>query len=543
MEGKVLGAADAIDERFGSSSFFRRAMRKAFPDHWSFLLGEIALYSFFVLLLTGAFLTLFFKPSMAETVYDGAYEPLQGVRMSEAYASVLHISFEVRGGLLLRQIHHWAANIFLAAMMVHMLRIFFTGAFRKPRDVSWLLGVALLALSLAEGFAGYSLPDDLLSGTGLRIAHGMVMAIPVVGSYLAFFLFGGEFPGEDLMTRLYILHVLLIPGIMLALVPLHGIVLPWRVMHTHFPGRGRTERNQIGVPFFPVFVAKTTAFAMFVVGVTALLATFLQINPVWLYGPYQPSEISAGSQPDWYLGWLEGALRIMPSWEITAFGHTLTLSLIIPGLVVPGLLFTGLALYPFLERWATNDPRYHNLLDRPRDAATRTGIGAAGVTFFGLLWLAGGNDVIAKTFHVPLFATTWVFRFAVLAGPVLAFFITRHLCLGLQRRDQETLAHGVETGVIKRSPSGAMTEIHKPPSADQLPKLRARKTLPRIPAGSDGNGVPAPVARRAIGKVRVALNRAYVDGSLTNGDGDGHLKRGAMAKTPAAIEQGSGEDA
>ncbi|MFF5260934.1 cytochrome bc complex cytochrome b subunit [Actinomadura viridis] len=500
----------------------KRAIRKAFPDHWSFLLGEIALYSFFVLLLTGVFLTLFFKPSAAEVIYQGPYEPLRGVRMTEAYASTLHISFEIRGGLLVRQIHHWAANIFLAAMLIHMLRVFFTGAFRKPREISWLLGVTLLVLSLAEGFAGYSLPDDLLSGTGLRIAQGMAQSIPLVGTYLVMFLFGGEFPGQEVLTRLYILHVLLIPGIMLALVPLHGIVLPWRLMHTHFPGRARSERNQIGMPFFPVFVAKTTAFFMFVAGAATLLAAFFQINPVWLFGPYDPAAISSGSQPDWYLGWLEGALRIMPAWEITALGHTVTLSLIIPGLIIPGLLFTGLALYPFIEKWATNDHRYHNVLDRPRNAATRTGIGAAGVTFFGVLWLAGGNDVVAETFHIPLFWTTWFFRGAILIGPIVAFAVAHRICLGLQRRDREALAHGVESGIVRRLPTGELTEVHKPASEDAAPVLSAKKELPVIEAGTDGNGIDAPVSRHVVGRLRVALNRAYTGDDVGDGHGNGH---------------------
>jgi ubiquinol-cytochrome c reductase cytochrome b subunit len=540
-EGKVAGATGAIDARFGSSSFLRRAMRKAFPDHWSFLLGEIALYSFVVLLLTGVFLTLFFKPSAAEIIYQGPYEPLRGVRMTEAYASTLHISFEVRGGLLMRQIHHWAANVFLASMMVHMLRVFFTGAFRKPREISWLLGITLLILSLLEGLFGYSLPDDLLSGTGLRIANGMLQSVPVVGTYLTLFAFGGEFPGQEVLTRLYVLHVLLIPGLMLALVPLHGIVLPWRVMHTHFPGRSRGERNQIGMPFFPTFMVKTTAFFLFVFGVVALLATFFQINPVWLFGPYDPNAISAGSQPDWYLGWLEGALRVMPAWEITAAGYTIPLSVVIPGLVIPGLLFTGLALYPFIERWATNDHRYHNLLDRPRNAAIRTSIGSAGVTFFGLIWLAGGNDVIAETFHVSLFATTWFFRVAILIGPIVAFAVAHRICLGLQRRDQETLGHGVETGIIRRLPTGQHIEVVKPASPDLVAVLTAKKVLPVIESGTDGGGIKAPASRRVAGRLRVALNRVYTADDVASDGGNGHADGHSIAEgdTPGIAQGGA----
>ncbi|MFD0535535.1 cytochrome b N-terminal domain-containing protein [Actinomadura luteofluorescens] len=375
--------ARALDERFGTAGFARKAMRKAFPDQWTFLLGEIAMYSFVIILLTGVYLTLFFKPSMHEVVYNGSYTRLKGVEMSEAYASSLKISFDVRGGLLVRQIHHWSTLIFMGAILVHMLRNFFTGAFRKPRELNWLIGVAMFMLVMLNGLFGYSLPDDLLSGTGLRILEGVLASIPLVGSYAVMFLFGGEYPGTDIIPRLYVIHVLLIPGILAALIPLHAVVLTWRQTHTQFPGKGSSNTTVRGYPFFPVFIAKTTAFFLWVLGVTTLLAAFFQINPIWLFGPYDPGAISSGSQPDWYMGWLEGALRIMPSWEISVWGHTVAMSVVVPALVVPGLLFTGLAAYPFLERWVTGDSQIHHLLDRPRDVPARTGIGVGGVVFYG----------------------------------------------------------------------------------------------------------------------------------------------------------------
>src|SRR4051794_33270163 len=205
-----------LDDRMASANFLRRSMNKVFPDHWSFLLGEIALYSFVILLLSGTYLTFFYDPSMSETLYNGSYAPLHGVPMSQAYASTLHLSFDVRAGLVFRQIHHWAALLFVASIVVHLCRIFFTGAFRKPREVNWLIGVLLLILPIAEGFAGYSLPDDLLSGTGLRIVYSIVESIPVIGTWAAFLVFGGEFPGEVIIPRLYVIHNLLVPGVLLA---------------------------------------------------------------------------------------------------------------------------------------------------------------------------------------------------------------------------------------------------------------------------------------------------------------------------------------
>ncbi|MDT4991655.1 MAG: ubiquinol-cytochrome c reductase cytochrome b subunit, partial [Actinoplanes sp.] len=313
LEKAAAQVGGTIDDRFGAAGWIKKTARKVFPDHWSFMLGEIALYSFIILLLTGTFLTLWFQPSQSEVVYHGAYTPLQGLKMSQAYESTLRISFDVRGGLIMRQIHHWAALIFVSAMVVHLCRIFFTGAFRKPRETNWIIGTILLTLALIEGLAGYSLPDDLLSGTGLRITEGVLLSLPLVGTYLSYFLFGGQFPGDDLIARLYTAHVLLIPGIFLALITVH-LLLVWYQKHTQYPLPGRTEKNAVGYPFFPVYTAKAGGFFFITFGVTTLLSAFASINPVWLFGPYNPSEISAGSQPDWYMGFLEGSLRMFPNW-------------------------------------------------------------------------------------------------------------------------------------------------------------------------------------------------------------------------------------
>ena len=310
----AAGPARWADERIGLAGLTRPFLRKVFPDHWSFLLGEIALYSFIVLLLSGVFLTIWFKPSMAEIEYEGTYQLLRGMPMSEAYASTLALSFDIRGGLLLRQMHHWAAMLFMAAMLTHSLRIFFTGAFRKPREINWLIGVSLIALGLVEGFAGYSLPDDLLSGTGLRFVDGLIRSIPLIGTWAEFFMFDGEFPGELIIPRLYMVHILLIPAIILGLIAAHLALVVYH-KHTQFPGPGRTEDNVVGYPVFPVYAAKAGGFFFIVFGVTTLMGALLQINPVWVFGPYNPAEVTAGSQPDWYMGFVEGGIRIMPNWE------------------------------------------------------------------------------------------------------------------------------------------------------------------------------------------------------------------------------------
>ncbi|WP_433468782.1 cytochrome bc1 complex cytochrome b subunit [Spirillospora sp. CA-128828] len=516
-----------VNDRLGSTEFLDRNLRKAFPKHWSFLLGEIALYSFIVLVLTGVYLTLFFKPSGAELVYDGSYTPLRGVKMTEAYASTLDLSFDVRGGLLMRQIHHWAANIFLAAICVHLMRIFFTGAFRKPREINWLIGTTLFALAVAEGFAGYSLPDDLLSGTGLRIFEGILLSVPLIGTYASMWLFGGGFPSSaEFLPRLFTVHILLIPAILLALITAHLMIL-WHQTHTIFPGKGRRERAVTGEPTFPHFAAQSTSYFLFTFGVLAGMAAFLQINPVWLYGPYEPDQVSFGSQPDWYVGFLEGSLRIMPPLTTTVAGHDIAWNVLLPAIVLPGVFFTLIGLYPFAERWATGDERLHHLLDRPRNVPTRTGIGAAVVVWYANLVAAGGNDVIANTFKIPLFWTTWFFRIGFFVLPIAAFVIARRVCLSLQRRDLQIRAEGVESGLISLRPDGGFTERHEQPSEETEAILETRQPGELV-APYPHHLIPLPTPDRARTQVRTRANRFYLNYQAeSQGGGQGNLEEGS----------------
>jgi ubiquinol-cytochrome c reductase cytochrome b subunit len=545
VEKVLAGTGTFLDDRLRAAKATRTLLKKVFPDHWSFLLGEIALYTFIILLLTGTFLTFFFKPSMTSVVYHGTYSQLDGVRMSEAYASTMNISFDVRGGLLMRQIHHWAADLFVAAIMAHMIRIFFTGAYRKPRELNWLIGIVMFTLALLEGLFGYSLPDDLLSGTGLRILEGVLLGIPIVGTYGSFFLFGGQFPGVDIVPRLYIIHVLLIPGLLLALITAH-LFLMFHQKHTQMPGKGRSDRNVVGQPTYPYFMAKTGAFFLFIFGVLALLGCLAQINPIWLYGPYNPAAISAGSQPDFYMGFLEGALRVFPNWSWNLWGHTFAWNVLIPALVPLGLILTGAALWPFIERWITGDNREHHVNDRPRNAATRTAIGMGVITFYGLLWLEGANDVIAYQLNISLYLTTEIARYALFIGPVVAYIVTKRICLGLQRKDAETLLHGYETGIIQMRPNGEFVELHAPVPEEERAELEARMTAPvPLEAGAqDESGVPDPALRGPVGKLRLALNRVVTESvplPVGNGHGgNGHGTGVTGEPERAAVTSGEG---
>jgi ubiquinol-cytochrome c reductase cytochrome b subunit len=453
-------AGKFLDDRLNMAGPMRKQLNKVFPDHWSFMMGEIALYSFIVLLLTGTYLTFFFDPSMAETIYHGRYVPMQGVPMSKAYESTLNITFDVRGGLVIRQIHHWAALLFLAAMLIHMFRVFFTGAFRKPRELNWLIGLSLIGLGIIEGFAGYSLPDDLLSGTGLRIADAIMLSIPVIGTWVSFLVFGGAFPGDLILGRFYIAHVLLIPAILAALIGAH-LALVVRQKHTQFPGHGRTEDTVAGERVFPLYAAKAGGFFFIVFGVCAALGGLAQINPVWLFGPYQPAAVSSGSQPDWYMMFLDGSTRLFPSWEIRLWHHTVP-PLFWPTVVLPGILFTLAGAYPFIEAKMTKDTKKHHLLQRPRDVPVRTALGSMAITFYVVLFLSGGNDIIAKAFDISLNAMTWGGRIALLILPPIAYLLAYRICLGLQRHDREVLEHGVETGIVRMLPTGEFIEVHQP---------------------------------------------------------------------------------
>lgn len=444
-----------LDERIGIVRFARKGLRKIFPDHWSFLLGEVALFCFVVLLLTGIFLTLFYRPDAQPVIYQGPYEPLQGQEMSAAYESVLRLSFEVRSGLVMRQIHHWAALVFVVSIVLHMSRVFFTGAFRKPREVNWLVGIGLLLFAMGMGFTGYSLPDDLLSGTGLRIAYSVLLSVPFLGPYLAFLVFGGEFPTEDIISRLFVLHVMLLPALLIGGIATH-IALVVRQKHTQFQGPGRTEKNVVGKPLWPSQVFRSVGLLLLMAALLAFMGGLLQINPIWSYGPFDPTTVSAPSQPDWYIGWLEGSLRLFPSWEFTIFGVAFP-STFIPGVVMPGIAFGVMGMWPFIERRITGDKAEHHLLDRPRDASIRTAVGAAGLVFFAVLTLAGGNDVLALTFDISVSAITWFFRIGLIVLPVLAGLLTHRICNELQRR--EVHPFGSTKGVLlKRKPDGGFEE-------------------------------------------------------------------------------------
>jgi len=531
-----------LDERTSISVAVREFGRKIFPDHWSFMLGEVALYSFVVILISGSFLTFFFQASMVEVEYDGSYAPLKGIEMSAAMASSLDISFDIRGGLLMRQVHHWAALLFIASIGLHMLRIYFTGAFRKPRELNWVIGFVLFILAMAEGFTGYSLPDDLLSGNGLRIIDGMVKGIPVIGTWISYLLFGGEFPGTDIIGRLYTLHILLLPAIVVALIALHLVFVVVH-KHTQYPGPGKTNENVVGYPVMPVYAAKAGGFFFIVFGVIALMAAFFTINPIWNYGPYDPSPVSAGTQPDWYIGFADGALRLVPpGWEFELFDRTWSFNIIAPIAVLTTFIL-AVMLYPFLEAWITGDKREHHLLDRPRNAPTRTAIGAAGVTFYFVLFAAASSDLIATHFKMAMEHVIHSLQFALIAGPVIAFIVTKRVCIALQKKDREIALHGYESGRIVRLPGGEFIEVHQPLDEHERWKLVSYNDYAPLMVRPDAQGRISPVQR-----VRAVVSRWFFEDriepptarELQEAHGHGHAPSVGSPDQYASVDQGQG---
>lgn len=419
-----------IDDRLRLAEGSKKYLRKPFPAHWTYLVGEVALFSLVVLLFTGTFLALFYTPDSRLVMYDGPYLPLQGREISAAYDSVLRLSFEVRAGLLMRQIHHWAALVFVAAIVVHMLRVFFTGAFRKPRELNWVIGMTLLLLAFGAGFTGYSLPDDLLSGTGLRIGYSALLSVPFVGPLIGFIGLGGEFPGTDALGRLHIAHVMLIPAGLLALVGAHMAILI-RQKHTQKPSKTATEDNVVGHALFPSQTMTSLSLFAFTIAVLSLLGGLFEINAVWLFGPYEPFQVFAPAQPDWYMGWLEGLLRLWPGWEFTIVGVTIP-AIFIPSVVIPGAIFTIVYAWPWIDKRLTGDDRETHLADRPRDAPIRTAIGVAGLTFLIVIFVAGSNDVIASDTATGLQTITNLLRVAVFVLPPIAGWIAYRVAARLR---------------------------------------------------------------------------------------------------------------
>lgn len=462
-------AIEEMDDRLGLAKGGRKFLNHMFPDHWSFFLGEIAMYSFVVLVATGIFLTLYYVPSQHEVVYHGVFKTLDGQRMSVAYESVLNLSFSVRAGLMMRQIHHWAAEVFIGAIVVHCARIFFTSAYRRPREINWCIGLTMLILAIVNGYLGYSILDDTLAGNGVRIGYSICESIPFVGSYLATFIWGGQFPGTSWIWRFFIVHVLIVPLLIMGLLGLH-LMLIYRQEHTQWPGKGRREDNVVGTPLWPQFTAKTTGLLFMVASVLVLLGGWFQIEPVWSYGPYVPPVATDAAQPDWYITWLEGALRIAPNWEWTGWGHTVPWMIFGAVVVFPLLTFAFMYAWPWLEGWFMRDDLNHHLLVPPRYRPVHTAIGTGFFSIYFVLLVASGDDVLSKFLGVALNDMVWAFRVGVVVVPILVALVTYRICKDLQHTPDRRRVR--QPARVRLTDTGAFeaTLVQMPPPGKEEPE-------------------------------------------------------------------------
>jgi ubiquinol-cytochrome c reductase cytochrome b subunit len=439
-----------LDFRLRLAKFTRRAFNHIFPDHWSFMLGEIALYSFVILVLTGVFLAMFFNSSAAKVTYHGPYRPLDGLEISSAYESVLHITFEVQAGLLVRQMHHWAALIFLAAIVIHLARIFFTAAYRRPRELNWLVGVTLLVLALGNGYFGYSIAGDLLSGAGLRICYAIMLSIPVIGQWLAFLLLGGTVPSPATLPRFYSLHIFLVPALIAALIGVHVAII-WRQKHTNYPGPRRTDHTIVGSRLWPSYTAKSLGLFLILFGAIAAMGGLLQIDPIWAYGPSDPTAIMPGAQPDWYLGWIEGAMRLFPGLNLRR--RYLVPDVFFPAVLLPSMIFVGLYLYPFFDKlvYIDRSRRDHNVLRLPYEQPFHTAFGCGVFMFLLVLFFGGSDDVIAVITGTSVSAIRAILRALTLAAPPVTFAVVYLLCRRTQRRRSARSATPSELSDMRRA--------------------------------------------------------------------------------------------
>jgi ubiquinol-cytochrome c reductase cytochrome b subunit len=428
--------ARTLDNRLRASKFLRSAINHVFPDHWSFMLGEIALYCFVILVATGIFLAMFYDGSSAKVIYYGSYGPLRGVEMDKALESVIHICFDVPAGLLIRQIHHWAANVFIGAILVHQARIFFTAAFRKPRELNWVVGMTLLILAIVNGYLGYSICGDLLSGAGMRIGYSIMLSIPVIGPWITFLFMGGTVPVDATLPRMYALHIFLVPALITLLIVIHlGIV--WRQMHTNYPGPHRTNKTIVGSRLWPSYTLKSLGLFLLIFAVLAALGGLVQIDPVWVYGPYNPVAILPGAQPDWYLGWIEGAMRLFPGVHIASSGKLWFPEVFFPAVLFPMGLFILLYLYPFLDELFTFDAREHHVLRLPWEQPFNTAFGCGLIALLVVLEFAGADDVVALAGNYSVVEIRDILRILVFVVPVITWAVAYVLCRRARRRHLE----------------------------------------------------------------------------------------------------------
>ncbi|MEF8822179.1 MAG: cytochrome bc complex cytochrome b subunit [Halovenus sp.] len=472
----------------------RSILGKAFPAEDSFLLGEVALFCFVLLVLSGMFLGFFYEPSISNVEYEGSVAEYQGEEMPESYVSVLNITYDVPFGMLLRRMHHWAAHLMVASMALHMLRVFFTGAYRNPRELNWVVGTALAGATMFAAYTGYALPFDEFASTAVGIGYNVALSIPIIGETVANIAFGGSFPSSATIPRFYFLHILVLPLVIAGLIGVHMAILV-RQKHTeaqrdedvmpagptraavdrrtavegdsasggtaadggspsdsgtaadggavaHGGGATKSRSRQVdrdddsvvvGLPAFPNQVAVSAVVFFLTLATLSLLAGFLPVHNIAEYGPNDPASTPSLIMPDWFLMWGYGFLKLIPSWmSFDLLGIHFSAEFI-GGLLLPGIIFGVVALWPFIDY---DEKPVHFTAD-PLERPFQTAVGVAAVLFIMIASIAGMDVIVADIVGMSTAQLKPYFIGSLIAIPILGGLIVYAGLGGFEDEDGE----------------------------------------------------------------------------------------------------------
>lgn len=430
----IVGALAWVTDRLQLESD-RGLLGKAFPAEDSFLLGEVALFSFVVIVLSGIFLGVFYEPSSADVVYQGVIDQYQGEQLPAAFVSVLHITYGVPFGMFIRRIHHWAAHLFVASIALHMFRVYFTAAYRNPREINWIVGTILAVLAMGGSYTGYALPFDEFGATATGIGYNLAISVPVIGDFLGQLVFAGEFPSSGAIPRLFFLHVLVIPLAIMGLLVVHMLIL-MRQKHTEGT-RSETEAEAaevdadddsviLGLPAYPNQAAVGAVVFFLTAGTLSLLAGFLPVHNIVAYGPNDPASTPAVVMPDWFLMWVYGFLKVLPGWTTFHLGGIELTAEFWGGILLPGVVIVVVALWPFFDR--ATEPR-HFLAD-PLNAPRRTAIGIGAITMILVASLAGMNNLLGTAIGISTTVLNPYLLWGIILVPLVVGIITYALLRG-----------------------------------------------------------------------------------------------------------------
>jgi ubiquinol-cytochrome c reductase cytochrome b subunit len=418
LPSPLAKVADQLDHRIG-----RKAERPSlWPVGFASLISHVAIAAFIILTVTGLALTVAYRPSTNLVTYTGASELYDGQQLPHAFASVVRISEDLPGGLLLRRVHVAASHVFLLSIVFHLLRVLATGAFRRPRLGNHLVGIGLLLVALLFAYTGELMPFSLVAASSLRIFEAVIGSIPFLGEPLSNLLIGPELPSERVLIGSWVLHVFLLPGAFTVLLAWHL----WLV-HRRTPALERrpdvdVRTTGVGCPLWPDAVARFGLLTAALAGLLLVSSVLIPWADIELEGPFFAAEATNSVHPAWVLFFTTGSLRIIPAIDVVILGIRIT-NVLVAAVVIPGILVTMVAIYPFLERKLLGDHGEHHELDHPLDVPLRAGVVTGMTTFAAILTLGAGVDVLSFWLVAPVEGVVTAFRIALVVVPITAVVI------------------------------------------------------------------------------------------------------------------------